>query len=186
MSSRKAGGFWRENRGAIILMAAVGGFLAATQLGIFDAPHRLTGKPAPAFEMSLLQGGSASMAAHKDQDVVVLEFWTLGCVYCREALPVLDRVARDYRDRHVATYAVNIGDPPDRVKAYLESNGLGLRVGLDPDGFLAEEYGVGPIPHTVVVGRDGTVRDVHIGMGGGYEQLLRSSIEGALTATPAG
>ena len=47
------------------------------------------GAPAPAFELTLVDGGKISLADLKGQ-VVLLNFWATWCVPCRKELPTLD------------------------------------------------------------------------------------------------
>ena len=54
--------------------------------------------------------------------------------------------------------------PKGLVSAYLENSDLDLSVGLDLDGSVGDIYKADSIPQTVVIGRDGKVEIVHIGL----------------------
>ncbi|MCI4589201.1 TlpA family protein disulfide reductase [Sphingobium sp. BYY-5] len=53
------------------------------------AEKPVVGAAAPAFELTLVDGGKVSLADLKGQ-VVVLNFWATWCVPCRKELPTLD------------------------------------------------------------------------------------------------
>ena len=127
-------------------------------------PHPLLGKPAPDFTVALLGGGEASLAAHKGKHIVVLDFWATLCPPCRKVLPILVEVTGAYRDKGVVFYAVNEGDKAERIRAYLEKAKLSPAVALDADSTVGRKYAVRGIPQTVIIGRDGTVEAVHIGL----------------------
>ena len=53
---------------------------------------------------------------------------------------------------------------------------------MDEKGEVARMYGVNGIPHSVVIGRDGTIRNVLVGFGGAekLEKELTEELEAAL------
>ncbi|HUD94429.1 MAG TPA: TlpA disulfide reductase family protein [Sphingobium sp.] len=53
------------------------------------AEKPIVGSPAPAFELTLIDGSKVSLADLKGQ-VVLLNFWATWCVPCRKELPTLD------------------------------------------------------------------------------------------------
>ena len=132
-----------------------------------EAPETssLLGKPAPVFTLDLLGGGQMDLAAHKGKDVVLLDFWASWCGPCRMAMPVVSEVTSAYKDKGVVFYAVNQGESEDKIKGFLEQTKLSLTVALDKDSKVGALYGVRGIPHSVIIGKDGTVQAVHSGFG---------------------
>src|SRR5690349_4238380 len=82
--------------------------------------HPLDGKPAPAFSLDLLKGGKATLADHKNKNVVILDFWATWCGPCVQAMPIVSEVAKSFADKGVVLYAVNEQEEADAVKAFLE------------------------------------------------------------------
>lgn len=142
--------------------------------------HPLEGKPAPAFTAETLDGESVDLTAMLGEKVVVLDFWASWCPPCRKGLPVVAEMAREFADKPVAVYGVNVGEPAEQVRGFLAKAELDLEVALDPDGVVAQEYGVRGIPQTVVIGRDGIVHEVHVGLSFNFDGTLRGAIEDAL------
>ncbi len=124
----------------------------------------LQDQPAPEFTLPLFGGGEMALAKEKGK-VVVLDFWATWCVPCRTGLPVMKQIATEYADKGVSVYAVNLGDDPETVKSFVEQFDLaGLPVALDVDASVGSLYMADSIPLTVIVGKDGVVRIVHVGI----------------------
>jgi hypothetical protein len=93
-------------------------------------------------------------------------------------LPILAEVAEKYKDRGVVFYAVNVREKPETIRNFLEKRELKIKVALDSEGEASERYGVTGIPQTVLIGKDGSVQVVHVGMA--TEKKLSEHIEALL------
>ena len=60
-------------------------------------------------------------------------------------------------------WAVNLSEPADRVKSFMESNGFSFTVLLDVRQDTAQKYNVRGIPTTFFIDKDGIIRDIRIG-----------------------
>lgn len=93
--------------------------------------------------------------------VVVLNFWASWCEPCRDELDVFPRVRATYGE---AVDVLTISDEaPGVARAFFLRRQLALPVVEDPRRKIFSAYGVEPIPVTLVVGADGTVRHVSVG-----------------------
>ena len=144
-----------------------------------EAPHPLLGKPVPHFQLERLGGGKVQLAKHRDK-VVILDFWATWCGPCVTALPIIAKVAAKYRDRGVVFYAVDLGETPDEVKKFLTDEKLDIPVILDRDDAVGKMYEAKAIPQTVLVGKDGTVQVVHVGLKADLETVLSGELDGLL------
>jgi thiol-disulfide isomerase/thioredoxin len=154
-------------------------------VAVWAAPDTssLEGKPAPEVSLKTLDGKEMKLSELKGH-VVVLDFWATWCPPCRKSLPHLNKVAADQSltAKGLKVFAVNCKEPPEKVKAFLDKNDLHFNVPLDSDGATMQGYLISGIPTTVVVGRDGVIRNVFIGFGGeSSEQELDSAIRKALS-----
>ncbi len=147
------------------------------QLGGAPQIHPLVGEQAPAFSTTDLSGETIELGQFAGKDVLILDFWATWCGPCVDALPVISKVAEEFKDKSVAFYAVNVGESPDRIKEFLASENLDLPVLLDQEMTLASLYQATGIPQTVIIGKDGRVQVVHVGFGGNMEQQLTEELE---------
>ena len=168
-------------------IAAVAGFAVVAMAACVPGrgPHPLEGeegqkKAAPNFTTTTLDGAEVSLAQHKGQDIVMLDFWAAWCPPCREGLPAVESIAKEYQDQAVAVYAVNQGEDADTIRGFLEETGLDITVLMDEQTNIGAQYGARAIPQTVIIDRDGQVADLHIGYRSGDEQSWRDTINGLL------
>lgn len=147
-----------------------------------EGPHPLQGKPAPDFSLDLLGGGKMTLGDHKGKNVVILDFWATWCGPCVRAMPIITKVAKEFKEKGVVLYAVNEGENAETIGKFLEKQGLECTVALDADGAVGDLYKVTGIPTTVIVGKDGVAHKVHVGFGGGLEAQLTKELEELLGA----
>ncbi len=127
------------------------------------SPQALVGKPAPAFTLKSLDGQDVSTEDLKGK-IVILDFFATWCGPCRKAMPILSEVAKEYADKDVVLYAVDLKEPKAKVSGFLKQMGWDINVLLDEDGAVAGAYAVRGIPQTVIIGKEGNVESVHVGM----------------------
>ncbi|HEY4308678.1 MAG TPA: DUF2092 domain-containing protein [Pirellulales bacterium] len=141
-----------------------------------EPPHPLLGKMAPAANLAVLGGGKLDLAALRGKNIVILDFWATWCKPCRMAMPIVERVADEFKKQGVVLYAVNREEEPELVQNFAEQAGLVMKIALDRDGRVSEEYQAQSIPQTVLIGKDGTVQVVHVGVGPEFEEDLREEL----------
>ncbi len=140
----------------------------------------LVGKQAPDFQLDMLDGTKFVLAENR-ANVLVLDFWASWCGPCRQAMPQVDKVAREFADQGVKLVAVNLAETPDQVRAALAQLQLDMPVALDRQGRVAEQYGASAIPQTVIISRDGVVQRLFVGAGNHFDEQLRAALRAVLT-----
>jgi thiol-disulfide isomerase/thioredoxin len=143
-------------------------------------PHPLVGQAAPQMQLDLLDGGTLDLASYKGKKIVILDFWATWCGPCTEAMPIIEKVAAQYKDKGVLLFAVNVEEGADDVRKFLDDAKLKVTVALDKDGDAARAYKAEGIPQTVLVGKDGSVQVVHVGLLPDLEEQLAKELDGLL------
>ena len=146
------------------------------------ASHPLLGQRAPTFYGPDARRKFVRLAQYLDKNVIILDFWATWCGPCVRALPIIADVAASYKDQGVEFFAVNLGDEPAAVQAFLEEHKLSVPVVLDRDGQIGELYKAEAIPQTVIIGKDGVVQVVHVG----FSANLQAELSHELDALVAG
>ncbi len=145
-----------------------------------ERKHPMIGKSAPDFKLKLLNGGGVWLASHQNKHVVILDFWATWCPPCVRALPIYAKVAENYKDKGVRFYAINLREQPFVIQHFLRKQKLDIPVALDETGKVAKDYGVRSIPTSFIIGRDGKIKAVHLGMSLDLAGQLEEELEAIL------
>lgn len=139
-------------------------------------PVSLVGKDAANFTLSDLNGKSFSLAKLRGK-VVVIDFWASWCGPCRETLPHVEKLHREFKDKGLVVLGINDEDIDD-IRQFVQKNGYTFPTLIDVESAVSELYGVSSIPQTLIIDRDGKVF-AHF-YGTGEEENLRAAIKIAL------
>jgi len=145
------------------LFLVLAGFLAVgLNLNPREVPSPLIGKPAPGFDLTMLDAPDQKLK--RDEllgKVWVLNVWASWCAPCREEHPLVVELAR----RKLApVYGLNYKDTRPAGLAFLRQLGNPYEASLfDADGRVGIDYGVYGVPETFVVDKQGTIRYKQIG-----------------------
>lgn len=127
-----------------------------------EVPSPLIGKPAPAFELPLLQQPDKRFVpADMKGKVWLLNVWASWCVTCREEHPLLVELSAK---KVVPILGLNYKDKNEEAKAWLTrfGNPYDLSV-VDTDGRIGIDYGVYGVPETYLIDAEGVIRYKQIG-----------------------
>jgi thiol-disulfide isomerase/thioredoxin len=150
--------------------------------GAAGDPTTLVGEDAPDFEIAMLDGSSFKLSELKGKKTVILDFWATWCGPCVQALPILRETAGAFAGKDVILVAVNQGEDNATISDFLKKKKWDdLRVALDTEGTVAGQYMVSGIPQTVIVGKDGKVKKVHVGFAPDLKETLTKELD-AVTA----
>ena len=136
----------------------------------------LVGRPAPSFELPMLDGSQFRLADVSGQSIVMVDFWATWCGPCVEEMPLLVQIADEFKSQGVVFCAVNEGDDAQRIKAFQSAKKLDFPVALDQTGEAAGKYGVEGIPTLVLVDKNGVIQSVHVGYNPGIKRTLRREL----------
>lgn len=121
------------------------------------------GQPAPHFTLRDLSGHTVTLKSCLGQTVVLLDFWATWCGPCRMAMPGLQELAHKFQDRGLEILSVNLGDPANRVRQFMDFRNYTFHVLLDQNGKVGNKYGVQALPTLVLVDKQGIVRWIRVG-----------------------
>ena len=95
---------------------------------------------------------------------MLLNFWATWCAPCREEMPELRDLSREYAGQGLTVVGVATLDDPAAVREFIDE--LDIRypilVGMDEAMEIAQRYGNNraTLPYTALIDRDGLVRHV--------------------------
>lgn len=138
---------------SIILVALGSAFYQAITND--DSPVRV-GHPAPDFELRTLDGDMVRLSDYRGQGVFI-NFWASWCGPCREEMPDMEQQYQLMKDEGLEILAVNIAESDVVAGSFANRLGLTFPILLDRDRLVNDRYGVGPIPVSIFVDKDGMV-----------------------------
>jgi peroxiredoxin len=146
---------------------------------------QLKGKPAPAISLKTIDDKTINLPGPHGH-VVLIDYWATWCGPCRAELPHTQKLAADktLADRGLVVLAINKEEAPERVKRFLEKNRYTFTVPMDAEHNFGDAYFVHGLPVTILIGRDGKVRNVFIGYGPKSDPKIDDAIADALKQPP--
>lgn len=132
--------------------------------------------PAPRFHAKTLAGESYTNDSIKGK-VVLLEFWTTWCPYCKNEEALVDSVDHEFADKGLVVLAIDVGESKKKVKQYLQQNPRSCRIVMTEDTNLAAMYQANSYPIYVVIDREGNIAGEQRGAAG--EKALRNLLRRA-------
>jgi len=144
--------------------------LVADTVGVNETSGMPVGAPAPALELSDLEGRSLKLPDELEADTVLL-FWNPSCGFCRSMHE--DLLAWEVETGAGAPKLVVLSSgEPESVRA----EGFRSRVALDPTGEASSAFEAGGTPMAVLLDRDGRVASSLVAGADDVFGLLRARI----------
>lgn len=179
----------------LLMVLAVSGVVAAAvhpwsffdDADLMDAIGDLDGqwvdRPAPNFELPDRQGNIHSLSQYRGQ-VVFLNFWASFCEPCREEMPSMESLVRQYEPQGMTMVAISLDDgwaEIDRFMAsFLPGQTSAMTVLLDQGESTAHNYGTELLPETYIIDREGRIVARFVGDYDWTRPEVKQIIEGLL------
>ncbi|MCI0524298.1 MAG: TlpA family protein disulfide reductase [Acidobacteria bacterium] len=116
--------------------------------------------------LSLLDGQKKKLADYAGK-VLVVNLWATWCGPCRQEMPHLIRIAKEYKSKGVEILGLTTEDPmsdAEVVKDFSRQFKINYPIGwADPQMRIGLTQGRSVIPQTFIIGRDGKVRNHFVG-----------------------
>lgn len=126
-------------------------------------------RPAPAFELSLMNSDETLTLADLEGKTVVLNFWASWCAPCRDEMPALQASSEAHGDDVVFVGVGAKNDKQDAAEAFVEEYGVTYPIGRDTEGgdalagAMEKDFGVPGYPATFFITPDGMINQIVFG-----------------------
>ena len=149
--------------------AVVLGVVATLAIALFAATHFLgdeifpveVGNKAPGFTATTLGAPvqAKSLTEYRGR-VVLLNIWATWCQPCRQEMPSMEALYKQYGPRGFRIVAVSIDEPEDaeKVRDFVKEFGLTFDVLHDTTKAIQKIYQTTGVPENFLIGADGVIR----------------------------
>ncbi len=129
---------------------------------------------APDFSLALFDGNSFQLDAYRGKPILI-NFLASWCLPCREEIPILNQVYREYRQRGVAFVGIAVNDAEDKAREFVVKFDVSFPAGVDKTGEISDAFGLYGVPTTLFIDKEGIISYLH--PGSVTEKLLQHELD---------
>jgi thiol-disulfide isomerase/thioredoxin len=128
-------------------------------------------------EINLLDGGFEPIGYYKDKEPVVLVFWASSSNPSQLVFDDIKPRLKELNEKDSFTLiAVNVGDSKSAIEKTKKLWGLDMKIGLDPEGKIAQDFGVGSLPTVIFINKKGDIKRRWVGFEEDIGYKVRNNI----------
>jgi len=117
---------------------------------------------APAFKVTSLSGKQYELSALRGQ-VVVLNFWFIGCAPCKAEIPGLNKLVNEFKDQGVVFLAF-AADPAEDLRSFLKKTEFDYEIVSEEfSSTMIDQLNIDPFPTHIIIDREGNIEARIIG-----------------------
>lgn len=120
------------------------------------------GKPLSELKMKDLAGNEIVLSKLKGKPIV-LDFWATWCPPCRQMVPQIISLRKQYKDSELAIIGIS-GEPTEKLQPFIEKSGINYQVVSYSDELPAPYDDVTALPTMIFIDAEGVIRDIKIGV----------------------
>ena len=136
------------------------------------------GQPAPPLQVVTIAGQKLSMANYKGS-VLILEFFATYCGGCKESIPHLLNLNKQYGKKGLQILALDIGqgDTPEDVKEFVARNKINYPVAMADESIIYDGYGIRMIPSIFIINKKGILVEKFEGFTDETRKIMESTVK---------
>jgi cytochrome c biogenesis protein CcmG, thiol:disulfide interchange protein DsbE len=146
--------------GLLVVVAVI--LLSGNSSSQASAPAQI-GKPLDDFKLTDIHGKTVRLSNYAGK-AVLINAWATWCPPCKAEMPDLNAYYQTHRGEGFVILAINAGDSASQAAEFASQKGLAFPVLLDPNTTFLTSLGVRSFPTSILVGSDGVVKTIHVGM----------------------
>ena len=136
-----------------------------------------------------LDGTKTKISEHKGKNLI-LNLWGIWCGPCRDEMPHLAQMQKQYADKGLEVISLNVGDnllnpePMENIKKFREQMKLDYTLARIDRDAVNQFYMVSKqqaIPQTFMVDREGRLRGVFVGGGQNMFNQIQQTLDKMMT-----
>lgn len=139
------------------------------------------GKAAANFSWTNDMGKKVSLSSLKGKTVLI-NFWATWCGPCKEELPDIETISKQYASKGLVVIGVSEDQGPGLLKdvsGFAQKHGLSYQIVIDNNDIANAYGGINAIPTSFLVNKDGKIVKKWIGLRGKsfFESTVRDALD---------
>ena len=114
--------------------------------------------------------------------VVYLDFWASWCDPCRKSFPWMNEIHSRYDNKKFTIVAVNLDSEKADALKFLKNMPANFDVAYDPEGQVADKYGLKAMPSSYLIDKKGALVSAHKGYREGDTNEIEKKINQLLNS----
>lgn len=165
---------------AALAAVAAAALVLASRFRAGGAPAVAVGEEAPDFAARTVFG-EPELRSLSDYEgyLLLVNVWATWCTPCREEMPSIQRLYREYRDHGLRVVAVSVDDAgqQESIREFVEEFDLTFDILHDDAGAILDTFQMLGLPGTYLIDPEGRIRDKVIGGADWYSAEKRALVE---------
>jgi thiol-disulfide isomerase/thioredoxin len=135
------------------------------------------GQAAPPFQVVTTSGQKLSLANYRGS-VLVIEFFATWCGGCKDSLPHLADLQKQYGGQglHILGLNVGQGDTLEDVRKFVVKKKIGYPVAMASEDLVYDDYGIRMVPTLLVINKKGVLVEKLTGFNEGIRKMLETTV----------
>jgi len=131
------------------------------------------------FSLKDIQNTNQTFSKLKGEKLTVIDFWATWCKPCMKAIPELNLLYKEFKEKGVSFISINCDGPRSIAKAGPVSQSLQIEypVLLDIDSTVKTQLNLSAFPSLILVNSKGKIVWIHEGFVSGDEKEIKEQIE---------
>lgn len=132
---------------------------------------------APSWELTTLAGAAIDSESSRGK-VSLIVYWASWCAPCREEVPSLVALRKDYPEEELEIIGVSLDEAPQSMRAFVKAHGINYTVARN-NASLDQAFGpIRYIPTIVILDQEGKVQKRYTGLVS--PDIIRGQVESLL------
>ncbi len=149
--------------GGLLLVSAIALLLVNQSPRTASIELAQKGQPLSDFSLMDLDGETVRLSDYQGQ-VILVNAWATWCPPCVAEMPDLQAYYQAHQDENFIILGINAGDTFRTAFEFASQKGITFPILLDQDVSLLTDLGIHSFPTSILVGADGVVKNIHVGM----------------------
>jgi cytochrome c biogenesis protein CcmG, thiol:disulfide interchange protein DsbE len=147
-------------------------------IAIFLFSIKLSYSQAYDFDLNDIDGNSVKLNQLLEKGPVMISFWAMWCVPCKEEMKNVNEIWKKYADSGFVYVAINNDDTKSvgKVKTYIESKNYKFHVLLDTDKKVFDTFGGQNLPYSIIINKKGDIVKTYSGFVSGDESKIEEDV----------